>query len=95
MTNSFQLIEERVQRMQFSREIFGMADALMYALQIPHGRALVPFLAPSRALDNREAIAVWLRRELDFPNVDVARLCVAELLPLLKRRLMEIEEECA
>ncbi len=80
------------QEQVLARKIHVMAEALMYALQIPPGTTLVPFLAPMAARNNQEAIVVWLKEVLGFPVMAFSRFTVNELGPLLERRLLEIEE---
>lgn len=88
-------LEATVQRMTYSRQVSQLADALSYALSIQHGVALVPFLAPSRARDNREAVAHWVSQELLSPDIELSQHCVQILLPRLEKRLCEIQEEYA
>lgn len=80
-------------QVRYTRQIAKLADALMYALNIQQGNALVPFLAPLHASDNREAVAYWLSREMESPDVTLSRHCIEILLPRLEKRLQAIEED--
>ncbi len=88
-------LEASTRRMAYSRQVNQLADALSYALNIQHGTALVPFLAPLNARDNREAVACWVSQELSRPDIELSQHCVQILLPRLEKRLSEIQEVCA
>lgn len=85
-------IERTIEHHQYSREVCRLADALVYALNIHDGHALVPFLAPLRARNNREAVACWLLHELEKPDVELSQHCIAILLPRLEKALQSVEE---
>lgn len=75
-----------------TRQLSRLADALVYALNITHGHALVPFLAPKHARDNREAVACWLHQQVNHPDVELSQHCIDVLLPRLEKELMRIQE---
>lgn len=77
---------------QYSRQIHKLADALIYALSIPSGSALVPFLAPLHHSNNHSAVAYWIRQELLDPDIELSRHCIEVLLPRLERRLSDAVE---
>lgn len=85
-------IHKMLGQLEYSRQINVLADALIYALNIEPGKALVPFLAPLNARDNREAVAIWVRNELQAPDVELTRQCIPVLLPRLEKALHAVEE---
>ncbi|MEN8719222.1 MAG: hypothetical protein ABF296_03020 [Oceanococcaceae bacterium] len=84
---SLDVICESIRQVRHSRELCRLADALVYSLNIAHGSALVPYLAPGRAGTNRDAVVEWLRAELDAPSLELSQACVQVLLPKLHRHL--------
>ena len=95
MKPDFVQMATSIEQRCFTRRVAHLADALYYALNIQDGACLVPFLAPSQARDNREAVAVWLFRELQHPDTELSRHCIEVLLPRLERRLHHIQESLA
>lgn len=86
---SLDMICESIRQVRNSRELCRLADALVYSLNIAHGSALVPYLAPGRAATNRDAVIEWLRGELDAPSLELSQVCVQVLLPKLHRHLQQ------
>lgn len=80
-------INRQIQQAEHSRGLCRLADALVYRLKIAHGSALVPFIAPGRATNNRDAVLEWLRKEFDSPSLELSQACVQVLLPKLHRQI--------
>lgn len=78
---------------RYSREVYRLADALMFALHIPAGYALAQLLMPHGTADNRDAVAAWLARELQHPDTTMSQYCIELLLPKLEQHLLRITED--
>lgn len=70
------------------REIYQLADAMIYVLSIPSGRELGTLLL-GLGYDNRDAIAHWISEQLTRPDVELSRECMNVLLPRLRSMLEE------
>lgn len=84
---SLNVICDSIRRVRHSRDLGQIADALVFSLNIVHGSALVPYLAPGCAGTNRDAVVEWLRTEFNTPPLDVSQACVQVLLSKLHRHL--------
>lgn len=91
MTPEIFTIAATARTTRHTREVYRLTDALMYALKIPQGHQLAPFFAAD-ASDNREAIAAWISKELQHPDIALTSCCIELLLPRLERRLIDITE---
>lgn len=85
-------INRCLQQAEHSRELGRLADALVYSLKIANGSALVPFIAPGRATNNRDAVLQWLRSEFDMPSLELSQACAQVLLPKLHRKIEDALE---
>ena len=74
-----------------NRQIYRIADALMFVLRIPAGDSLGPLLA-SAGSDNRNAVAHWVREQLRDPVFDDTSPDMATLAPRLLRTLRALEQ---
>ncbi len=80
-------INRKFKQAEHSRELCRLADALVYGLNLADGSALVPFIAPGRATNNRDAVLEWLCQQLESPSLELSEACVQVLLPKLHRKI--------